>query len=191
AGDLINTSSNDTEWKNWFSGMETAAATTNIMAAPGNHEYSGDKLLTAWKAHFEYPLNNPNDSTIGDLADRAVGDTEVAEQYRAYFDHWADFAAETVYYADYQDTRFITVNATRDTAFLRPDVLPPCGSADCPSTQVAALWTQYQAQWLDHVLEHSKSKWNVVTFHQPVYSTSSGRNEPVLREHWVPVFEKH
>lgn len=191
AGDLIDVASNDTQWHNWFKGMEKAAATTNIFAAPGNHEYSGDKLMTAWKAHFEYPLYNPNDSTIGEMAKLAEGDTDVAKQYRAYFDHWSNFAAETVYFADYQDVRFITINATRDTTFLRPDVLPGCSGAECPSTKVAALWTEFQAQWLDHILTTSPSKWNVVTFHQPVYSTSSGRNEPILRQYWVPVFEKH
>lgn len=191
AGDLIDTSSNDTQWQNWFKGMEEAAATTNVFAAPGNHEYSGDKLMTAWKAHFEYPQNNPNDSTIGTMADLAVGDTDVARQYRALFDHWSDFAAETVYYADYQDTRFITINATRDSTFLTPDDLPTCEATECPVNNRSNLWVQYQAAWLDHVLEESDSKWNVVTFHQPVYSTSAGRNEPVLREQWVPVFEKH
>ncbi|OIH82197.1 metallophosphoesterase [Arthrobacter sp. UCD-GKA] len=191
AGDLINTGSNETEWLNWFSGMTKSAATTNIMAAPGNHEYSGDKKLAAWKANFEYPHNNPNLETIGKMADLAVGDSEVARQYAAYFAHWAEFAAETVYFTDYQDTRFITLNATRDTAFLTPDNLPACAGTECPSTKVSRLWTEFQGAWLDNVLETSESKWNVVTFHQPVFSTSAGRNEPILREVWVPVFEKH
>ncbi|WP_019143926.1 fibronectin type III domain-containing protein [Aeromicrobium massiliense] len=191
AGDLIDNAGNDVQWQNWFKGMKTPAATTNVFAAPGNHEYSGDKLMTAWKAHFEYPANNPGDSTIGEMAKLAEGDSEVAQQYRAYFDHWSEFAAETVYFSDYQGVRFITVNATRDTTFLTPDALPACAAADCPSTKVSALWTQYQAAWLDHVLTESPSKWNVVTFHQPVYSGSEGRDEPILREYWVPVFEKH
>lgn len=191
AGDLIDTSSNDTQWQNWFKGMATAGATTNVMAAPGNHEYSGDKLMTSWKAHFEYPLNNPNLSTIGEMAKLAEGTSDEAKQYRAYFEHWSEFAAETVYFTDYQGVRFITVNATRDTTFLTPDALPSCSGAECPSTKVAELWTEFQANWLDHVLSKSTSKWNVVTFHQPVYSTSTGRNEAVLRKHWVPVFEKH
>lgn len=191
AGDLINTSSLDTEWLNWFKGMGTAASTKNVFAAPGNHEYSGDKLLTSWKSHFEYPLNQPGDDTIGDMAKLAVGDTAAAQQYRAYFDHWAEFAAETVYFSDYQGVRFITINATRDSTFLKPDELPACSGTDCPSAKVSELWTQYQAEWLDHVLGQSPSKWNVVTFHQPVYSASAGRDEPQLREYWVPVFQKH
>ncbi|MBL3699439.1 fibronectin type III domain-containing protein [Leucobacter luti] len=191
AGDLIDSSSNEAQWLNWFKGMKNSAATTNVMAAPGNHEYTGDKLLSAWKANFEYPRNQPKLETIGALAELAQGDTEEARQAAAYFAHWSEFAAETVYYTDYQGVRFITLNATRDTTFLTPSGLPACAADTCPSKRVAELWTQYQAAWLDFILAESPSKWNVVTFHQPVFSGSSGRDEPVLRKHWVPVFEKH
>lgn len=191
AGDLINTGSNENEWNNWFKGMEQAAATSNVMAAPGNHEYSGDNKLTAWKANFEYPRNNPSVETAGELAKLTIGDTAAAAQYRALFEHWTTFAEETVYYTDYQGVRFITINATRDAGFLTPDNLPACSGDDCPASKISTLWVQFQAAWMDHILENSKSKWNVVTFHQPVYSASAGRNEPVLRDEWVPVFQKH
>ncbi|MFD5224008.1 fibronectin type III domain-containing protein [Microbacterium sp. NPDC058342] len=191
AGDLINTGSNETEWLNWFKGMNDSAATTNVMAAPGNHEYSGDKMLTAWKANFEYPHNNPSVGTVGELANLAHGDTDVARQYKAYFEHWSEFAKETAYYTDYQNVRFITLNATRDTTFLTPSGLPSCTAEECPQNDVARLWTRFQAAWLDHILSASPSKWNVVTFHQPVYSTSAGRDEPILRDEWVPVFERN
>lgn len=191
AGDLIDHANNDTQWENWFRGMEEAAATTNVFAAPGNHEYSGDRLMRSWKAHFEYPANQPNTSTIGELAQRTLGDDDVARQYQAYFDHWSDFAHETVYYSDYQGVRFITINATSDSTFLKPESLPSCSGAECPSNRVSALWIEYQAAWLDHILSDSPSKWNVVTFHQPVYSASAGRDEPHLRGPWVPVFQKH
>jgi hypothetical protein len=191
AGDLINTSSNENEWLNWFKGMKDSAVRTNVMAAPGNHEYSGDKLLTAWKAAFEYPHNNPSTSSVGELADLAKGDSEVAQQYRAFFDHWSSFAAETAYYTDYQDVRFITLNATRDKTFLTPAGLPSCTGADCPANQIDVLWTRFQGAWLDLLLQNSPSKWNVVTFHQPVFSASEGRDEPVLRADWLPIFQRN
>lgn len=191
AGDLINTSSNENEWLNWFKGMEDSAVRTNVMAAPGNHEYSGDKLLTAWKAAFEYPHNNPSTSSIGELANLAKGDSEVAQQYRAFFDHWSSFAAETAYYTDYQDVRFITLNATRDKTFLTPAGLPSCTGTDCPANRIDVLWTQFQGAWLDLLLQNSPSKWNVVTFHQPVFSASEGRDEPVLRAEWLPIFQRN
>ncbi len=151
----------------------------------------GDKLLTAWKAAFEYPHNNPSTSSIGELANLAKGDSEVAQQYRAFFDHWSSFAAETAYYTDYQGVRFITLNATRDTTFLTPAGLPSCTGAECPSSQIGTLWTRFQAAWLDLLLQNSPSKWNVVTFHQPVFSASAGRDEPVLRAEWLPVFQRN
>ncbi|WP_435748463.1 fibronectin type III domain-containing protein [Microbacterium sp. PMB16] len=191
AGDLINTSSNENEWLNWFKGMEESATSTNVMAAPGNHEYSGDKLLTAWKAAFEYPRNNPSTSSIGELADLAKGDTEVAAQYRSLFDHWSKFAAETAYYTDYQDVRFITLNATRDATFLTPPALPSCTGDACPIKKGEELWIRFQGAWLDLLLQNSPSKWNVVTFHQPVFSASEGRDEPKLRADWVPVFQRN
>ncbi|WP_217177061.1 FN3 domain-containing metallophosphoesterase family protein [Streptomyces sp. AC495_CC817] len=191
AGDLINTSSNETEWLNWFKGMKDSAVRTNVMAAPGNHEYSGDKLLTAWKANFEYPHNNPATGSVGELANLAQGDTDVARQYRAFFDHWSAFAAETAYYTDYQGVRFITLNATRDTTFLTPAGLPSCTGAECPANRIDVLWTRFQGAWLDALLSQSPSKWNVVTFHQPVFSASAGRDEPVLRAEWLPIFQRN
>ncbi len=188
AGDLIDTASNQTQWTNWFNGMGELAKTTQVLAAPGNHEYSGDSQMRNWKAHFEYAKNQPSLATIGDLADRAEGDSPAAQQHAAYFQHWSQFAADTVYYIDYQNVRFITLNATRDSNFLRPASLPAC-STGCPSA--SNLWIEYQAAWLDHILENNPNKWSVATFHQPVYSVSSGRDEPVLRANWVPVFQKH
>jgi len=189
AGDLIDTASNQTQWTNWFLGMGESGRTKQVLAAPGNHEYSGDQTMRNWKANFEYPHNQPNLATIGDLAQLAEGDTPAARRTAALFEHWSQFAAETVYYVDYQDVRFITLNATRDTTFLTPANLPACSGAGCPNT--GSLWIDFQAAWLDHILENNPNTWAVATFHQPVYSVSSGRDEPILRAAWVPVFQKH
>ncbi|MCC2314545.1 purple acid phosphatase family protein [Cellulomonas xiejunii] len=188
AGDLIDTASNQTQWTNWFSGMGESAMTTQVLAAPGNHEYSGDQTMRNWKANFTYALNSPTRATIGDLAKLAEGDTPAARQTAAYLDHFETFAGETVYFVDYQDVRFITLNATRNSGFLTPSDLPAC-SEGCPDA--GKLWIDFQAAWLDHVLAINPNTWAVATFHQPVYSVSSGRDEPLLRAAWVPVFEKH
>jgi hypothetical protein len=188
AGDLVNTGGAQKEWTDWHAGMGDTATTTNVIAAPGNHEYAGDTFLTAWKANFEFPLNQPSRRTIGGLASRAEGTSGAARQTAAYFDHFAKVAAETVYYTDYQGFRFVTLNATTDSTFLRPADLPAC-SASCPVA--ADLWIDFQAAWLDHVLTGNDRKWTGVTFHQPVYSASEGRDEPRLRSRWVPVLQKH
>ncbi|MGW5050354.1 fibronectin type III domain-containing protein [Actinokineospora sp. NPDC004072] len=186
AGDLIDTS-NQVQWTSWFNGMGESAATTQVLAAPGNHEYTGDGALRNWKMNFEYPANHPSLATIGALADRAKGDSDAAKQTAAYFAHWENVAKETVYFSDFQGVRFITLNATQNTGYLRPPSLPSC-AVDCPAP--GPLWVEFQAAWLDKVLAENPGKWSVVTFHQPVYSTSTGRDEPVLRSNWVPVFQK-
>lgn len=191
AGDLIDNPLDESEWLSWFAAMGDSAASSNVMAAPGNHEYIDDSFLGAWKANFEYPRNNPTIATSGALASLAVGDSQVARQYAAYFRHWADIAAETVYFTDYQGVRFITLNPTQDDGFLTPANLPDCQHGRCPSEMVGELWIGFQASWLDQVLARSPSKWTVVTFHQPVFSTSAGRDEPVLRAQWLPILEDH
>lgn len=187
AGDLIDTASTQSQWTNWFLGMGESGRTKQVLAAPGNHEYSGDAVMRNWKANFEYSPNSPSLATIGDLAQRAEGDTPAAQRTKAYFEYWTQIAAETVYFVDYQGVRFITLNATRNTTFLTPPNLPACTS-DCPNAGV--LWIDFQAAWLDHILATNPGKWSVATFHQPVYSVSSGRDEPILRNAWVPVFQE-
>ena len=191
AGDLVNNADQELQWDAWFGGMGDTATSTQLLAAPGNHEYLGDTLMRAWKATFEYPLNHPSRTTVGDLADLAVGDDPVARQHAAYFDHFTALGAETVYYVDYQGVRFVTLNATRNIGFLTPDVLPACAGAGCPSSAPGDLWIRFQAAWLDGVLAQSDATWHVVTFHQPVFSASVGRDEPIVRRHWLPVFEDH
>jgi hypothetical protein len=190
AGDLVNRGENE-EWAAWFAGMGASAATRNVLAAPGNHEYIGDSFLRQWKASFEYPRNSPTLATARALAALAQGDTDVARQYAAYFEHWSDIAAETAYFVDYQGVRFITLNASQDDAFLTPPDLPSCDGAECPARFAGELWVRFEAAWLEGVLEDSSSDWTVVTFHQPVFSASTGRDEPVLRAHLVPLFEKY
>jgi 3',5'-cyclic AMP phosphodiesterase CpdA len=48
-----------------------------------------------------------------------------------------------------------------------------------------------QAQWLDATLSNSIASWKFVIFHHPVYPSHPWRDTPSLREHWVPIFDKH
>ena len=48
-----------------------------------------------------------------------------------------------------------------------------------------------QADWLDDALAHTRAPWKLVMFHHPVYPSHPWRDTPVLRDHWVPVFDKH
>jgi hypothetical protein len=58
-----------------------------------------------------------------------------------------------------------------------------------------AVWdaalARRQADWLDRALTHSKAPWKFVMFHHPVYPSHPWRDSPAMREHWVPIFDKH
>jgi hypothetical protein len=72
---------------------------------------------------------------------------------------------ETVYHLDYQGTRIISLNANEEQ--------------------------KRQVEWVDGVLASNPHKWTVITFHQPLFSTARGRDNPELRALWKPVFDKH
>ncbi|MEV4617872.1 metallophosphoesterase family protein [Asanoa sp. NPDC049573] len=85
---------------------------------------------------------------------------------------WGDEAAldSTAYYVDYQGVRFIGLNT---------------------NVQSIPQYMDAQTQWLEGLLKDNPNKWTVVTFHHPVYSTAEGRNNPIVRAQWGPLFEKY
>ena len=58
-----------------------------------------------------------------------------------------------------------------------------------------AVWdteaARRQAEWLDEVLSRTTARWKIAIFHHPVYPAHPWRDMPALREHWVPVFDRH
>jgi predicted alpha-1,2-mannosidase len=183
AGDLVNTSGNDSEWRDWFGAMNGYSQTSNVIAAPGNHEYSGDAFLRTWKSTFEFPANGPR-------ADGIAGATPAERQRSVYEAHMAKVIAETAYYTDYQGVRFLTLNASTGDArsMMTPPWLPAC-SQDCPDPE--KLWLDLQGRWLDHALKSNPNKWAVAVFHQPVFSAAEGRDEKPVRDAWLPVFQRN
>lgn len=60
AGDLINRSSEDIEWGEWFHAGSYIHATVPGLMTPGNHEYAkGVILAPQWKKQFNLPVNGP------------------------------------------------------------------------------------------------------------------------------------
>ena len=72
---------------------------------------------------------------------------------------------KTCYYVDYPNLRLIALNSNREIA--------------------------RQAQWLRKVLDENDKKWTVVTFHHPIFSASTGRDNPKLRALWKPLFDHY
>jgi len=80
---------------------------------------------------------------------------------------------QTVYFVDFQGVRFIVLNSTEAVY----DDAPDRGA--------------YQARWLEGVLADNPNRWTVVSFHHPVISVSRERDNPPLREHWQPLFDRY
>lgn len=48
-----------------------------------------------------------------------------------------------------------------------------------------------QKDWLEEQLKNSGATWKFVVYHHPAYSSGKNRNNPEVREHWVPLFDKY
>lgn len=146
AGDLVNSRNRDHEWGEWYYAGGWIYSTMPSIATPGNHEYSNNKagvytLSEHWKPTFTLPENGP-------------------EGYE-----------ETVYYFDYQGTRFISLNS--------------------PLFNKSEEYRAAQVEWLQSILENNEQKWTIVTMHHPVFSTARGRNSEALKKHLQPIFEEY
>lgn len=79
--------------------------------------------------------------------------------------------SKTVYYTDVQGVRYIVMDSTEALQ----------------SNEHAKA----QAEWLEQVLANNPNRWTVVVHHHPMNSVSMGRDNPPLREHWQPIYEKY
>ncbi len=48
-----------------------------------------------------------------------------------------------------------------------------------------------QAGWLEQQLKNSKATWKFVVYHHPAYSSTPDRDNPEVRKHWLPLFDKY
>jgi hypothetical protein len=48
-----------------------------------------------------------------------------------------------------------------------------------------------QTQWLEAQLKASTARWNVVLLHQPIFTCARPNDTPMLKQAWVPIFERY
>jgi len=48
-----------------------------------------------------------------------------------------------------------------------------------------------QAEWLDELLARTTAEWKFVMFHHTIYPSHPVRDNPLIRQHWTPIFDKH
>ena len=70
-----------------------------------------------------------------------------------------------------------------------------CYYIDYPNLKIIALNSNVaikrQAKWLREILKSNDKKWTVVTYHHPLFSASTGRDNPEIRSLWQPIFEEY
>ncbi len=72
---------------------------------------------------------------------------------------------ETVYYVDYQGVRIISLDSNKER--------------------------EAQVAWLKKVLRDNPNRWTILTFHHPIFSPASDRDNTELRALWKPVLDKY
>jgi len=80
----------------------------------------------------------------------------------------ADAAKKTSYFVDYQGVRFIILDGTA-------------------ALDLGAL--EGQTRWLDETLTASTARWNVVLFHQPIFTCARPDDTEELKAAWKPIFD--
>lgn len=78
---------------------------------------------------------------------------------------------ETCYYADVQGVRFISLNSDQ--------------------VDVSEQWTEIQKVWLEGVLKNNPNRWTVITFHHPIFSPKTTRDNKRMRETFKPLFDQY
>lgn len=71
---------------------------------------------------------------------------------------------ETCYFIDYQGTRIISLDSNKEQ--------------------------RAQVEWLRGVLQNNPARWTILTFHHPIFSPASDRDNKELRDLWKPLFDQ-
>ncbi len=53
------------------------------------------------------------------------------------------------------------------------------------------LTLESQTVWLEEALKKSTAVWKFAVYHHPAYSSSPDRDNPGIRQHWTPLFNKY
>lgn len=83
----------------------------------------------------------------------------------AFPENGPDGLTSSVYTIDYQGARIVSLNSNERQSEQTP--------------------------WLRDVLENNPCRWTIVTFHHPLFSPATDRDNKALRERWKPVLDQY
>ncbi|SEA77909.1 fibronectin type III domain-containing protein [Alkalimonas amylolytica] len=144
-----------------------------VNSRAGNHDNEWGEWFHAlgWQGSMVNQIVTPGNH---EYIEHGTGPRTLVPQFSAQFSsirNGPEPLQDTVFYTDYQGVRFISLNSMEALQ----------------NEELAKL----QAVWLEQVLSTNSGHWTVVTYHHPMFSVSTGRDNPILRQYWLPLFEKH
>jgi 3',5'-cyclic AMP phosphodiesterase CpdA len=161
AGDLIEEGYDDALWGEWCDGLGFIGAMFPNVAAPGNH----DMNLPRAEAKTHKPVS-VSPLWRAHLAFPSNGPAD------------APMLADEAYYVDYQGMRLIAFEAN---AFSDEEYDP----------DARQIVQKKEIEWVEKVLKDNPNKWTVVLHHEPVYKSGKNSDNPLLRDAFVPLYDKY
>lgn len=194
-----------THWSEWFhfrTASERPQPFTFLFLGDAQNDVRNACLRVVRQAF----LNHPNVRFVvhaGDLVNRGERDAEWAEWFAMM--GWMGASVPSIptpgnhdYPRDAEGNRILAPH-WRAQFTLPENGIPPLKETnyyvDFQGVRIISLNTleheQWQARWLERVLENNPNRWTIVTFHFPIFSSAQGRDNPELRALWKPVFDRY
>jgi 3',5'-cyclic AMP phosphodiesterase CpdA len=192
-------------WSEWFQ-FRTAAD----QAEPFSFIYFGDaqnNIRSMWSRVIrEAHRDSPRAAFIlhaGDLVNTAESDAEWGEWFGA--GSWLNAMTPTLAIPGNHEQAKLPDGSRRLSHHWQSQfALPSNGPAGLEETCYTLTYQnmrliglnsneklEQQAEWLKSVLAENTSRWVVLTFHHPVFSTAKDRDNAALRGLWKPIIDQY
>ena len=171
AGDLISHADTDWQWGEWFAGGSWLFSSIGQAPVPGNHEYCPEEVPTYCK--------DVSVETQSVLSKNWLPQFTLPE-------NGPEGSKELTYFFDYGDLRFISLNSAEVDLWPTPFRTPEREKEVRAEQKRRAIIHQ---KWLRETLTANPKRWNIVSFHHPIFP-SQGFTEELITTYWQPVFEE-
>jgi hypothetical protein len=203
---------NGTEWSEW-NHFTTAHAPQTTGTVPGSFRfiYLGDAqndVLSLWSRVVRDAVLQTSDARFilhaGDLIDMGNDDQEWGEWFEGA--GWINRVIPVIATpGNHEYIGFFRGDPRQLSKLWRPQFeFPKNGIPQLPDTnyyidyqsvRIISLdsnaLTEEQTPWLESVLADNPNRWTILTFHHPIHSTAAKRDNPRIRQRWMPLVDKY